>query len=257
MNKWISIARRMADRAAGYAIAFWNVAATPKGSKPTRKKRNFLAIAAKSGPTLNILDLLNAGHDPNESGKDGLTPLMVAAREVRVEAVRVLLPVADAKKTCLRGATALMRAANARCSSEAESQAALECVRLLLPASDPNAKSHKGNSALTLAVEAGNAEIAKLLAIASEGGAFGAATQAALEMALEKGSWAVANALGEVVSPDQARKAVDQFLRNKAPRIAALCEASDLAGELKTNETAPDTASAGDIRPTRPKARAL
>jgi ankyrin repeat protein len=114
-----------------------------------------LLQAALSGSPADVRRLLARGADPNQSGKDGLTPLMLAAGDLAK--VRLLVGKgADVNARSAAGRTALMLA------SAYDGNSAT--VKLLLDhGADPKAQDSTGGTALLLAARAGDAASVKLL----------------------------------------------------------------------------------------------
>jgi hypothetical protein len=84
----------------------------------------------------------------------GVTPLMMAAKQGNIAAVRVLLPVSDPLAKTSTGGTALMRAA--ACGS-------VDVVLALLPVSDANAQDKDGATALYVAATLGHTQALKAI----------------------------------------------------------------------------------------------
>jgi ankyrin repeat protein len=155
----------------------------PKGKKRTQES---LIRAYETGNHKQLLQLLAAGADPNETNKEGTTILVMVAREPElvkallkagadpnrgelfrpldiaashgvVESVRLLLEAgANANWADANGGTALMSAA----AADDE-----DTVRLLLDAgANPNVEDCKGHTAYWAALECNNHAVADLLA---------------------------------------------------------------------------------------------
>ncbi len=129
------------------------------GAKVTANRYGItpLHLACTAGDTAMITLLLDAGAEAGLATMDGRTPLMLAARTGRAEAVRALLArgadVKTSEPTQLQ--TALMWAAE---------QGHLDTVKTLLAAgADLNARSKGGFSALLFAVRSGRAAVVDAL----------------------------------------------------------------------------------------------
>ena len=101
--------------------------------------------------------LAQSGVDINQVFEDDYTPLIYAVRKSQISSVQVLLKwKADVNSRNKKGKAALMYAV--------EDNKNLEKVLLLIEAGAKiNTKDNDGNTALSLAIEAGNSEIIKLL----------------------------------------------------------------------------------------------
>jgi ankyrin repeat protein len=123
-------------------------------SDAKESKRRTLHELAKDGDCGALAEALKNGADPAARDPLGWTPLMEAARAGRVECVRLLAPIGEARATLADGIDALIMAASA---GEAE------CARILLPLSDTRNTDKDDWSALTHAVAAGAVECVALL----------------------------------------------------------------------------------------------
>ena len=116
-----------------------------------------LTAAAARNDTDAVRRLLAKGHPPDEDG-DALTPLMWAARNKGIDAMKVLLDAGAAvdRRDHRNGWTALQHAIHTR---------AVDAVRLLLErGADPNASDHPGAlTPLLMAASEANPAVLKLL----------------------------------------------------------------------------------------------
>ena len=134
-----------------YAPGTWGTPA----DEPQRWQRLMEAVATNDLKLLN--KLLSGGATVDFRGKDGVTPLMVAAFHARLEAVTILLDNrADINTTDDSGETALLKAA---------SSGTADIVKLLLErGADVNVCAKKsGIDALMIASFNGHLEVVKLL----------------------------------------------------------------------------------------------
>lgn len=111
-----------------------------------------------------VSELVSRGADPNQRGRDGLTPLMKAVDGNRPGCLAsLILAEADENQRDADGRTALMRAVLAHRT---------ECVRqFVLGGTSLNAQDQEGMTALMHAVAAGQADCVKLLLDDNERGA--------------------------------------------------------------------------------------
>ena len=116
--------------------------------------------ASALGDVQRLLELLDAGADPNEFAPDGFTPLTLTAFFKHPEAARLLLE---------RGADVHQRARNEQIQvlpihSAAADGGSVEIVRMLLDAgADVNATQPGGFRAIDAARQDGNEELERLL----------------------------------------------------------------------------------------------
>lgn len=124
-----------------------------KGSGRPEDER--LAAAAARGQRDSALSAISDGADP-DSRRDGLTALMLAAKEGHADCVRALLLHCDPKATDSLLRSALALAVSAR---------RIECAELLLSHSDPRARDWAGATPLMIAAGLSSDMAPRLVAI--------------------------------------------------------------------------------------------
>jgi ankyrin repeat protein len=133
-----------------------------------------LALAAWTGDTARVQQLLDAGVSPEEPDQRGLTPLQLAARAGQINAVRLLLDCGasiNAHDGYVNGWTAMMHAVHKSqpriviaALMMAAGEADLDVVRALLAAgADPRARNDNHVTALTNGVAGGSTEVVRAL----------------------------------------------------------------------------------------------
>jgi len=124
--------------------------------------------------------------NPQSPSKEGLTPLMDAARNGHDECVALLLPVSRTRRADGKGHTALMHAAGSGNSAT---------IALLIPASEPKAKDKDGDTALTIAAARGAPGALNALIPVSDLNAQNSAGFTALMIAARNANFSCAQAL--------------------------------------------------------------
>ncbi len=118
-------------------------------SKADRQKAdaygyNALHYAVRYGTSGDLMDAVDSGIDAKAAAKDGVTPLMVAARLGNSSFVQALIPMSNVKAADKDGYTALHYAIDAGSLPIAKT--------LILSGADPLAKSKEGDTAIERAV---------------------------------------------------------------------------------------------------------
>ncbi len=103
-----------------------------------------LHYAVRYGTTGDLMEAINLGIDAKAAAKDGVTPLMVAARLGNAPFAQALIPMSDVKAADQNGYTALHYAIDAGSLPITKS--------LILSGADPMAKSKEGDTAIERAV---------------------------------------------------------------------------------------------------------
>ena len=105
---------------------------------------NAMHYAVRYGTSGDFMEAVDAGIDAKAAAKDGVTPLMVAARLDNASFVQALIPMSDVKAADKDGRTALHYAIDAGSLPIAKA--------LILSGADPLAKSKEGDTAIERAV---------------------------------------------------------------------------------------------------------
>ncbi len=128
----------------GFKGGVKNLLAKADRKKPDAYGYNALHYAVRYGTPGDLMEAIDAGIDAKAAAKDGVTPLMVAARLDNAPFVQALIPLSDVKAADGIGYTALHYAIDAGSLPIAKA--------LILSGADPLARSKENDTAIERAV---------------------------------------------------------------------------------------------------------